>query len=145
MSIQVQGLDEAIKALAKYGEEVKVDTAKAMNTSMIAVESNAKLNLTQNRTVDTGRLRASIVTTKAKKEDLVASTVVGANYGPYIEFGTGAYARDYLASQDAEMQRYAMQFYVNGRGKLPARPFLFPAWEQERPKLEKAIAKLLKR
>jgi HK97 gp10 family phage protein len=141
MSIQVKGLDEAIKALAKYGEEVKIDTAKAMNTSMIAVESNAK----RGAPVDTGRLRASIVTTKAKKEDLVARTVVGANYGPYIEFGTGAYARDYLASQDAEMQRYAMQFYVNGLGKLPAQPFLFPAWESERPKFEKAVKELLQR
>jgi HK97 gp10 family phage protein len=141
MSIKVKGLDEAIKALAKYSEEVKIDTANAMNTSMLAVESNAKRNVP----VDTGRLRASIVTTKANQNDLVARTIVGANYGPYIEFGTGAFASEYLVSQDAEMQRYAMQFYVNGRGRLPARPFLFPAWEQERPKIEKAIAKLLKR
>ena len=141
MSIKVQGLDEAIKALSKYGEEVARDTAKAMNTTMLAVQSSAK----RRAPVDTGRLRASIVTTKASKEDLVASTVVGVNYAPYIEFGTGAYARDYLASQDAEMQRYAMQFYINGRGKLPARPFLFPSFEEERPKLEKELVKLLKR
>ena len=38
--------------------------------------------------VDTGRLRSSIVTTKATQTDLVARTEVGVNYAPYIEFGT---------------------------------------------------------
>jgi HK97 gp10 family phage protein len=139
MSIKVQGLDEAIKALAKYGEEVKVDTAKAMNTSMIAVESNAK----RGAPVDTGRLRASIVTTKASKEDLVASTVVGVNYAPYIEFGTKS-----MVEVPQGLEEYALQFKQssgNVAGGIPAQPFLFPAWESERPKFEKAVKELLQR
>jgi HK97 gp10 family phage protein len=139
MSIQVKGLDEAIKALAKYGEEVKIDTAKAMNTSMIAVESNAK----RGAPVDTGRLRASIVTTKAKKEDLVASTVVGANYAPFVEFGTKS-----MVEVPQGLEEYALQFKQssgNVAGGIPAQPFLFPAWEKERPKFEKAVKELLQR
>jgi HK97 gp10 family phage protein len=172
MSIQVKGLDEAIKALSKYGDEVARDTAKAMNTSMIAVQSKAKLSVRGNGTSNTGRLLSSIKTVEANKGDLVAITYSDVNYAPYVEFGTKT-----KVDVPNGLESYAAQFRGNGgsfeeleqnisawarnrgipqenvkfiamkiaRFGVKAQPFLFPAWEQERPKLEKAIAKLLKR
>jgi HK97 gp10 family phage protein len=172
MSIKVKGLNEAIKALAKYSEEVKIDTANAMNTSMLAVQSKAKLSVIKNGTSNTGRLASSIKTIKAKKDDLVSITYSEVDYAPYVEFGTKT-----KVDIPAGLESYASQFKGKGgsfedlvdkisawarlRGipqenvkfiamkiakyGVKAQPFLFPAWEQERPKIEKAIAKLLKR
>jgi len=42
-------------------------------------------------------------------------------YAAYVEFGTGTKVQIPQGLED-----YAMTFYVNGKGRLPARPFLFP-------------------
>jgi hypothetical protein len=44
-------------------------------------------------------------------------------YAPYVEFGTGTKVKI-----PAGLEDYAMTFYVNGEGRLPASPFLFPAY-----------------
>ena len=43
----------------------------------------------------------------------------------YIEFGTGLYAAPLLTSYPAWIRDIAMAFYVNGRGTLKAKPYLF--------------------
>ena len=172
MSIKVQGLDEAIKALSKYGEEVTRDTAKAMNTTMLAVQSKAKLSVRGNGTSNTGRLLSSIKTIEANEGDLVAITYSDVNYAPYVEFGTKT-----KVDVPNGLESYAAQFRGNGgsfeqlvqnisawaknrgipqenvkfiamkiaRFGVKAQPFLFPAWESERPKFLKAISKVIKR
>ena len=58
----------------------------------------------------------------------VAIITSNAGYSAYVEFGTGIFAAGYVASLPPDLQAYAMQFFVNGKGRLPARPFLFPAY-----------------
>ncbi|RAJ28870.1 hypothetical protein [Pedobacter cryoconitis] len=48
--------------------------------------------------------------------------------GAYVEFGTGEYASGTLAAYNQEWRELARQFYVNGKGRLPARPYMYPAW-----------------
>lgn len=48
--------------------------------------------------------------------------------GAYIEFGTGEYATSTLAAYNAEWRALAYEFYVNGKGRLPARPYMYPSW-----------------
>jgi hypothetical protein len=42
-------------------------------------------------------------------------------YAAYVEFGTGTKVKI-----PQGLEKYAMEFYVNGEGRLPANPFLFP-------------------
>jgi len=42
-----------------------------------------------------------------------------------------------------DWQAYAKSFFISGKGRVPAHPFMFPAYEQERPKLIKRVKKLL--
>ena len=172
MSIKVQGLDEAIRSLSKYSKEVQIDTAKAMNTSMLAVQSKAKLSLRKNSTSNTGGLLSSIKTIRAKEKDLVSMTYADAEYAPYVEFGTKS-----KVDIPAGLESYASQFkgrggsfdqlvknisaWARNRGipqenvkfiamkiakfGVKAQPFLFPAWESERPKFEQAVKELLQR
>ena len=61
-------------------------------------------------------------------------------YAPYVEFGTGTEVQIPLGLED-----YAMTFYVNGKGRLPARPFLFPAWFKEQREFMKRIKEAMER
>ena len=61
-------------------------------------------------------------------------------YAPYVEFGTGTEVQIPLGLED-----YAMTFYVNGKGRLPARPFLFPAWFKEQREFMKRIKEAIDR
>jgi len=79
------------------------------------VERDAKINAP----VDTGRMRASI-TTRLIKEDGNPVAEVGTNvsYAPLVEYGTS---------------------------KKAARPFLFPAYNQNKDKIRKDIAAAVKK
>lgn len=48
--------------------------------------------------------------------------------GAYIEFGTGEYAGYTVGGYDPEWRDLAYTFYVNGKGKLPSRPYMHPAF-----------------
>lgn len=47
--------------------------------------------------------------------------------GAYIEFGTGVFV-----TVAPEWKDMAWQFYVNGKGRMPARPYLYPAFVKGR-------------
>lgn len=64
-------------------------------------------------------------------------------YAAYVEFGTGPYAAEYLQKLGKEWQEYARQFYVNGEGRTPAQPFLYPAFEIARRQLIIDLKQLL--
>lgn len=52
--------------------------------------------------------------------------VMGENpIAAYIEFGTGLYAAQLLTGYPAWIRDIAMAFYVNGRGTLKAKSYLF--------------------
>lgn len=136
-NLQVIGLNKTIKRLETYGKRVATETAEEINGTMLDVESNAK----RRAPVDFGRLRSSIVTTKAKASDLVATTEVGVVYGPYVEFGTKSKVEIPFG-----LEEYASQFRTStdgATGGITAQPFLFPAFNDEVPKLEPKLIKIL--
>lgn len=75
---------------------------------------NVDLMAKQNAPVDTGRLRSSLT---FELEGLTGVVFTVVDYAPHVEYGT-----------------------VRAR----AQPFLFPAWESERPKYEQRIKEILR-
>ena len=61
-------------------------------------------------------------------------------YAPYVEFGTGT-----KVQIPQGLEEYAMTFYVNGKGRLQASPFLFPAWFKESGEFMKRIKEAMDR
>jgi hypothetical protein len=59
-------------------------------------------------------------------------------YAAYQEFGTGSRVNIPLG-----LEKYAMTFFVNGEGRLPATPFLFPAFFREGREFEKRLGNIL--
>jgi len=74
--------------------------------------------------VDSGNLKQSITTEVQSKR---VSVIAGANYAPYVEFGTGGLVDLTDMKELGIPESYAAQF--KGKGirevNLPARPFLF--------------------
>lgn len=94
----------------------------------------------QNVPIDNHFLQNSIVNAYTENDGKPKTEItVGAPYAAYVEFGTGQFAADYVTGLPAELQEYAMQFFVSGKGRLPARPFLFPAYFKHLEILKKNI------
>lgn len=84
-------------------------------------------------------LRSGII---ANRDKPMTWTVYSSkDYSAYIEFGTGG-----LVDVPAGLETYAMQFKGKGikQVNLPARPFFFNSYFEERPKLIAEIKKILK-
>jgi HK97 gp10 family phage protein len=133
MSIRVSGIKQAVKALEDYKDTKTERLEKTTSEATVNVDREAK----KNAPVDTGRLRASIHRTAQGLEGTVYTNV---EYAPYVEFGTGS-----KVDVPEGLEDYAKQFKGEGKRQvnLPAQPFLYPAWEQERPKYIKRVKKIL--
>ena len=136
--ISVQGMNVLLRKIAKANGEVQAKVKRANQITSLNIERQAKRNAT--KSVDTGRLRSAIVADHSGKE---ANVEVKVNYAQYVEFGTGAFAAEYLATKDKDLREYAMTFFETGKGRMPAQPFLFPAAEAERPKHIERMRKAL--
>ena len=133
-SIKMTGNKALLKHLDKVSEKAKQKISDEIEPSAYEIHNGAVNRVP----VDTGFLKNSI-TVQAK--GMEARIEAGVKYAPYVEFGTGG-----LVNVPAGLEEYAMQF--KGKGvkevNLPPQPFLFPAFESERPKLVDNITKVLK-
>lgn len=136
------GLDSVLKKFDKLPERVVTLTKAAVtrNTNEIYAESVSRVPKNLNKLAGSGQKNITDLT------GTVSFGGGGVDYAPYVEFGTGQFAKSYLSSMPNEIKSYAMTFYVNGQGKVPAQPFLIPAflkYRKEFIKDMKDIAKII--
>ncbi|WP_411679850.1 HK97-gp10 family putative phage morphogenesis protein [Clostridium thailandense] len=120
-SIELTGVDEILNKLQQMGANVGRLENKALKNAAEPVLEDAKANVP----VRTGKLKKGLKITNVKKKDGMKYILVGVDrgdnsevfYGKFIEFGTS---------------------------KMTARPFLQPAYEKNKNKIQKAIAETLK-
>ena len=86
------------------------------------IEADAKINITNNKSVRTGDMRRSITSRQIPGsqglEWLVGSRGAGSDYAPHVEFGT-----------------------IHFKGK----PFMIPAIKKNKPKFSKAVKDVMDR
>jgi len=131
------------RRVTKYERNV----ADAINTAGLNIESDAKLRLQQHEQKksfpgipDAKRVKSRVSRDFTGGEEPTA--VVESKelpLGAYLEFGTGKYAREYLQSRPIEEREKAYEFYETGRGTIKEFPYLFPSFDEERPRLIKRI------
>jgi len=136
LSIPKSEINKAVKEMEGRASKYEQNVAKELFRGALDIESGAK----QKAPVDTGRLRSSIQS-KIDPDDVSAEVVVNAEYGPYVEFGTGLYAKELLAGKPREMVQHAREFFKTGKGRRPAQPFVFPAYYEQRPKIISRVKK----
>lgn len=79
-----------------------------------------------------------------KKDFLKYSVKSDFIYSAYFEFGTGKYYLEYKSELTSEWQSIAADYFVNGKGRLDRKPYLYPSFNEVRPKLFKTIIDLIK-
>jgi len=120
------------KKVYKEVEKMKSDTAKD-------IASKAKANCSM--VSISGTIRVDTEGTKR-----IISAGVGLqdpDIAAYMEFGTGNFAKARVAGLPEDWSEYAMTFYKNGLGMLPANPYLYPAYWSVLYQLEKTGEKRL--
>lgn len=123
--------------LTEMENNVKRVIQQELDAFGIETVADAQRNITLNKAVDTGNLRMKV---GMERQDLAVKFVVPVNYAAFVEFGTGQFAAAHVSMLPPEIQAYAMTFFVSGRGRMPARPFLFPAIEKNLIELKRHLA-----
>lgn len=137
--VQINGLREVMKRIEKVDKALATKVGDELTTGARNIESQAKAYAPKGRT---GELAGSIEADVSQPYDKRVS--VSAPYAPFVEFGTGVRVfQNPSFNFTPEIRAYAMEFYVNGLGKQPAHPYLFPAFEQEKLQIIKRIKKVL--
>lgn len=118
LTISIEGTEGLISKLEQYtqGEKIK----KALTAAAEVVRDDA----VENAPVDSGRLAGSITTTVEDTTALIGPT---AEYGIYVEFGTGALGDSSVAHTTKKYWRYKKggRWYTTS-GQKP-QPFMVPA------------------
>jgi len=112
----VEGNKELKERLKKIEKTATNNIEQALINSALFVERDAKINAP----VDTGRLRQSITHKAENFGSNNPAVTIGTNveYSKYVEYGTS---------------------------KAPAQPFLFPAYNENKQKILKELAKAFKK
>ena len=116
---------------------MEADIKEVVGTEIEAFGYDVARDAKMNTPVDLGGLRNSIMNDYL---DYRTTITVAANYAAYVEFGTGSFAATYVPSLPPAIQAYAMTFFKTGKGRLPAHPFLFPAYFKNLPLLKERLA-----
>jgi len=130
--------NDFLKYLKGLEDDILLIVKAEIEDSLLKIESEA----TKKVAVDTGALKNSIQTKPIKKTktSVEGGVFVGAEYAPYIEFGTGT-----EVEVPSELSQFAKQFKGKGLKKvnLLARPFFYPEVFKQRNELPKNIEKSL--
>lgn len=122
----------------------------AVNIHALNIQAQAKRNITDAPAVDTGRLRAS-VKIDTFSDGFARRVGTDLQYGKYVEFGTGPHfppldpIREWARRHGMdESAAYPIALAISRRG-TPAKPWLFPAFESERPNFDDVIRDAFRR
>lgn len=136
-SIRLEGFDKLQSILTNLPQE-KFDKIDAeVEGTLYDIAAQAKNRVPKNL----GGLSNSI--TVIKGSPMKGEVAVQKFYAPYVNFGTGLYASQFLATQDEEWNAYARQFYVNGKGRMHGNGFFTTPVNEERIKLIKRVKDIL--
>lgn len=139
LDIQIEGIEKALKDLKDKAQGLEVNVDNEMNGFIIDVNAEQKKNcLAAIQTNYNSRLvNGNQFDTSKKLDKLLFNDV---EYSPYVEFGTGT-----LVDVPPGLEEIAIQFKGMGIRKvnLPARPFFFRAFFEQKTKLIENIKRIL--
>lgn len=135
--ISKKDLDNVLGKIQLLSKQMRKDVETTINKHALNIESDAKRRCV----VATNRLRSSIKTEKFG--ELGRQVYTNVEYAPYVEFGTKGKVETNIMGVD--YSDVAIQFKKSSStvGGVRPRPFLFPAFETERPRIIKDLKNLV--
>lgn len=168
-TLKVQGIEALQKRFAQLDKVVKEEIVEEIRDFGYRVNAEQQALISQYKAVDTGRLRQATKTREVNDGIVIFSDV---EYAPFVEFGTGkqvrippeltqaaatfrGYKRGDFKMFLANLRVWCKRHGIDERAAYPiaikilnnglkARPFFFPPYLKERPKLMQNIRKLIR-
>lgn len=130
--------------LERYRNDIIKQVRNLVINSATKIEIMATRSLTANSTPELS-LNFIVVQKRITNNGLQAEVgVMGSDPLPaYIEFGTGLFAADILSNYPQWIKDIAMKFYVNGRGTLQGKPYLYNNFLVVKIEFERELQKIL--
>ncbi|MFJ8262717.1 HK97-gp10 family putative phage morphogenesis protein [Rummeliibacillus sp. NPDC094406] len=137
MSITRFGSKELERALNKWSDKIEKEVNRIIHETALLIQSEARALAPES----SGYLRKSIVV-DTSSDGLSALISVGADYGIYIEYGTGIYAVNGNGRKDGWVfysEKYGEFVFTKG---MRPQPFWFPAIEIGKKYYDQEMKKL---
>lgn len=138
VSFKLIGGDKVLKGLQRLSKQTQEDVSREFKQTSEDIASGAISRAAANFGGG-GGLRSGIY--PAEIDKFTFQVISAKPWSPYLEFGTGAYV-----NVPAGLEDYALQF--KGKGirevNLPARPFFFNTFEEERVNLIKRLKEIIR-
>lgn len=140
MAKRIKGLATVTNALKKKGAAIE----QGVKDQLLLAASNIEADAYRDRPSD------KIEIFKDQSSSGLTQTIEASSFGnvplaAYLEFGTGSGYKAIEGTLEPEARELARQFYVNGQGRLPARPYLLPAYYRHRKIFLSNLRKLVKK
>ncbi len=123
---KIEGLNAVLKKIEQYNKALAEGVDLELNEAAINIANNARILAPKGKTKELANSIGFDISKKYNK-----SVFVDASYAAFVEFGTGSRVFDAPFQFTPEMKDYAREFFVSGKGKMPARPYLFPSYTKE--------------
>jgi hypothetical protein len=139
--MKIKGLNQLKKRIENLSKAIDDGTVMLLDKALLNINGDA---------VTTAQGISNQLQLRYKKETkyrgiIEASFTADNRIAAYINFGTGGFALQYLSDKDAGIKELAQQFYKNGQGRMPARPFLTDPFIKHRKIFIEDMKKLLKK
>lgn len=121
ITVKVEGLAEFKKGLAQYVKLIQKDVDDTLKQAVQDIGMTAKTNC---------KIQSIGQTIRAGKINGKYSVTTEGDTSVYLEFGTGNFAKTLLGNYPQDWKDMAMRFYINGLGRSPAEPYLYPAYQK---------------
>jgi hypothetical protein len=123
--MKIIGFAQALKDLQALEEKTQRAAQRAINRTANKIVNEAKRDAP-------GSLKAGIFNVQSP---MTAEIHGGDDLAAYVNFGTGQFAKEYVATLSPEQQAEAMKFFVNGEGHNPENPFFTNSVIRNSPQL----------
>jgi len=158
-----KNMAELSRAIDKLGSEFKEEVQGIVGFNLTEMEAQAKRDAPgAGDRIQTEHSKVSLNTLDRKqkgwtpidqainkeiaKDGFSGSVYVEKSAGEvsaWVEFGTGQSARAYLVSVPPEWRNAAKKFYIDGKGKIVNRPYLYPAFMRYSIEFQKELKEAL--
>lgn len=150
-------LSKAIQNIQLYGRKKQEDIVKTINKSAVNIDKNAKLNLTENDSINTGALRAAMAVNPAITSKPVAEVFNNLKYAAFVEYGRRSgkmppidaieyWVRRKLGITAKESRQVAFQIArAIARNGTKPKPFFVPAFNDEKANFVRNMKTILRK
>ena len=142
----IKGLDKLMQNLSQEGliKMSQKPLKSFINGVVKDAKSNAPTIVTQIRPNHTTYYSTNVGNTiSGEIKNGVGSIEVGDPEGPYLEFGTGKFAKDLLGTYPIEWRIIAAEYYETGKGVTVATPYIYPAIQSNEQVFDKELQNAL--